>query len=104
MLRAVTGLPFSAESLVEAARRISRVRRLFNEREGWTPAEDTLPDRFFEETLPSGAARGVGLSRDKLGAMMRAYNEARGLEEDGRVPRDEARDVWAWLKGETGNV
>jgi len=102
MLGAVTGLSYTAESLVEAAGRITRIRRLFNEREGWTAAEDTLPARFFEETLPSGAARGVSLSREKLGAMMRAYAKERGLSDDGRVPEDEARALWTWIKRHGG--
>jgi len=86
MLVAVTGLAFDEASLDEAAGRIVLVKRLFNEREGWTAAEDTLPARFFDAPLPSGVAQGARLSRDGFAAMIRAYYAARGLREDGTVP------------------
>lgn len=86
MLRAVTGAEMDADEVRAAARRIVLLKRLFNEREGWTPAEDTLPARFFEAPLPGGAAAGARLSREQLAAMKRAYHAARGLAEDGSVP------------------
>jgi len=91
MLRAVTGLPFDAASLARVAEDIAMARRMFNEREGWTPAEDTLPARFFEEKLPGGAARGVGIDREKFFASIRAYRERRGLDASGHVPEGISR-------------
>ncbi|MRG98376.1 aldehyde ferredoxin oxidoreductase family protein [Polyangium spumosum] len=99
MLRAVTGLPFEAKDLVEAAGRITLVRRLFNEREGWTPAEDTLPARFFEEKLPGGAAKGAGIDRARFARSIDAYHARRGLDERGFVPAEVAREMMAWMGG-----
>jgi aldehyde:ferredoxin oxidoreductase len=64
------------------------LKKLFNVREGWTPAEDTLPARLFDTPLPSGAAKGTVLSRERLGAMIEAYNLGRRWERDGNVPRE----------------
>lgn len=86
MVRAVTGVDLGADGVRATARRIVLLRKLFNIREGWTPAEDTLPSRFFDAPLPTGAARGAQLSREQLEAMKRAYHAARGLREDGSVP------------------
>ncbi|MFT3769575.1 MAG: aldehyde ferredoxin oxidoreductase C-terminal domain-containing protein [Minicystis sp.] len=86
MLEAVTGAPRDAAAVRAAARRIVLIKRRFNEREGWTAAEDTLPARFFDAPLPDGAARGARLSRERLGAMIAAYHEARGLRADGTLP------------------
>lgn len=88
MIRAVTGEDLGAAGIQAAARRIVLLRKLFNIREGWTPAEDTLPARFFDAPLPGGAAAGARLSREQLAAMKRAYHAARGLREDGTVPRE----------------
>jgi aldehyde:ferredoxin oxidoreductase len=86
LFAAVTGMDMTADELRAAARRIVLLKRLFNAREGWTAAEDTLPARFFESALPDGAARGVKLSREGLSAMIQAYYAARGLRDDGSVP------------------
>ncbi|AKT41845.1 aldehyde ferredoxin oxidoreductase family protein [Chondromyces crocatus] len=87
MLTAVTGAPVDMPEVQSAAKRIVLLKRLFNEREGWRPEEDTLPARFFEELLPGGAARGAGLTREQFEEMKRAYHEARGLNADGSLPR-----------------
>ena len=48
MIAAVTGWEVNAEELRTVARRVVTARKCLNIREGWTPAEDTLPGRFFE--------------------------------------------------------
>jgi aldehyde:ferredoxin oxidoreductase len=85
LLARVTGWDVTAEELQTVARRIVTAKKLYNQREGWTPAEDTLPRRFLSEGLPSGAGD-ARLPRDRLRAMVRAYYQARGWGEDGRVP------------------
>ncbi|MFQ5878418.1 MAG: aldehyde ferredoxin oxidoreductase family protein [Acidobacteriota bacterium] len=86
LLRAVTGWEVTAAELRETARRIVAARKWFNEREGWTPAEDTLPERFLTESLRRGASAGAVLSRRRLAEMIEAYNLERGFTPDGRVP------------------
>ena len=48
MLRSVTGWDVTADELRETATRIVAAKREFNLLAGWTPAEDTLPERFLE--------------------------------------------------------
>ncbi|MSP23801.1 MAG: aldehyde:ferredoxin oxidoreductase [Myxococcales bacterium] len=86
MLTATTGLRFSAASLRESAARIVLLKRLFNEREGWTRAEDTLPERFFAEALTSGVANGAILDRSRFEQQITRYYETRGLDQDGTAP------------------
>ena len=91
MLAAVTGWPVTAAELRETAERIVTLKKLFNVREGWTRAEDTLPRRFLEEPLPrpdlGGPAPGpAALSRADLDRMIRGYYRARGWTADGAVP------------------
>ncbi len=88
MLVAVTGEAVDADELRRAARRIVLLKRLFNQREGWTAAEDTLPARFFDEPLAAGPARGAVLSREGLAGSVASYYRERGLGADGRLDGD----------------
>jgi len=88
MLAAVTGFDCDADELRRAAQRIVLLKRLFNEREGWTAVEDTLPERFFTQSLTQGAASGAVISRAGLADSIAAYYEARGLRPDGTVPAE----------------
>jgi aldehyde:ferredoxin oxidoreductase len=84
MLRLVTGWDVSACELRETAERIVAAKKLFNIRAGWTPAEDTLPERFLSQRLPDDAR--AELSAERLSAAVEAYNVARGWAPDGRLP------------------
>lgn len=97
MLRATTGLDVTADELREAAARIVGLKKLFNEREGWTMDEDTLPARFFEEPLPSGVAKGTVLSRSGFDAMRQAYYAGRGWDEQGRLRAEERAALARWI-------
>jgi aldehyde:ferredoxin oxidoreductase len=85
MLRFVTGWDVTAEELRTVARRIVTAKKLYNQREGWTAAEDTLPPRFLSEGMSAGE-RETRLPRERLQAMITAYYRARGWNEEGEVP------------------
>src|SRR5205823_1564724 len=97
LLRTVTGWDVTADELRAVARRVVTAKKLFNIREGWTPAEDTLPRRFLSEGLPAGSAPGAALPAERLRAMVAAYNLARGWTADGWVPPDTGEEVLARL-------
>jgi aldehyde:ferredoxin oxidoreductase len=88
LLRRVTGWDVTADELRAAARRIVTAKKLYNQREGWTAAEDTLPKRFLSEGLPAGAGQEATLPRERLQAMVGAYYAARGWDAEGRVPEE----------------
>jgi aldehyde:ferredoxin oxidoreductase len=75
MLRAVTGWDATAHELRETARRIVAAKRHFNLLAGWTPAEDTLPDRFLNTPLPDDPA--ASLSRTRLNELVAEYHRQR---------------------------
>ena len=93
MLRLVTGWDVTAEELRETARRIVTARKKFNILAGWTPAEDTLPDRMLRQPLPEDAR--AQLSPERLSSLVTAYNQARGWTPDGWLPDTETGiDDW----------
>jgi aldehyde:ferredoxin oxidoreductase len=87
LVRHVTGWDADADELRRLARRVVCAKKLYNQREGWTRDEDTLPARFLSEGLGAGAGREALLPRGRLEAMVQAYYAARGWGADGRVPR-----------------
>lgn len=88
MLELVTGWNVTSDELTNTAERIVTAKKWYNVKQGWTPAEDTLPKRFLSEELPSGASRGARLSREHLNPLITAYNLARGWDSAGYPAAD----------------
>lgn len=85
LLSLAVGLLFTGEDLLAAGERIWNMERDFNLSAGITSKDDTLPPRFFEEPLKTGAAKGKTVN---LMGMLPAYYEQRGWDEMG-VPKNE---------------
>ena len=75
MLRSVTGWDITADELRGTATRIIAAKREFNVRAGWTPDEDTLPERFLDAALPNDPE--AHLSRERLDALVAEYRRQR---------------------------
>jgi aldehyde:ferredoxin oxidoreductase len=81
ILALVTGWDITAAELRGTAQRIVAARKRFNIEAGWTPTEDTLPQRLLQEAIPEDAR--AQLSGDRLRSLIKAYNLARGWTADG---------------------
>ncbi len=92
LLARVTGWAVTAAELGTTAQRIVTAKKLYNQREGWTAAEDTLPQRFLTEGLRAGAAE-ARLPPQRLREMIQAYYQARGWDKEGRVPAAQVREL-----------
>ncbi|WP_214401087.1 aldehyde ferredoxin oxidoreductase family protein [Pseudonocardia lacus] len=88
LLRPVTGWDVDAAELRATARRIVLAKRVFNQREGATAADDTLPRRMLETPLELGSGRVAALTADRLRAMVAGYYAERGLDQEGRPSRE----------------
>ena len=77
LLTAATGTKYDADSVLEAGERIYSLERLFNQKAGMKPEEDTLPKRLLEDPITSGPSKG---QISKLKEMLPLYYEARGWE------------------------
>ncbi len=85
LLALVTGWDVTGDELRTTARRIVTAKKLFNIREGWTAAEDTLPRRFLTDPLAANGAGTAALPRERLDAMIQAYYAARDWDAAGLV-------------------
>ncbi len=77
----------SAE-LETAGERIWNLFRLFNVREGFKIADDSLPERIFKDALKSGAPAGRVLPREQFDIMLQEYYQLRGWDREG-IPTPE---------------
>jgi aldehyde:ferredoxin oxidoreductase len=76
MLRAVTGWDVTADELRVTAQTIVATKQEINRRAGWTPEEDTLPERFLDRPLPGDPS--AVLTRERLQELVAEYHRQRG--------------------------
>ena len=88
MLAAVTGWNTSSYELMRFGERRLHLMRLYNLREGLTAADDTLPDRFFDDPIPTGQWAGTRLDRAQFAAAIQTFYRMMGWDEAG-VPQAE---------------
>ncbi|MGI8675588.1 MAG: aldehyde ferredoxin oxidoreductase family protein [Nocardioidaceae bacterium] len=84
LLCPVTGWDVDGAELRATARRIVALKRAYNLREGWTAADDWLPERLLSEPVEIGAGREASLTPQRLRRMIDGYYAARGLDSQGR--------------------
>ncbi|MCB8962461.1 MAG: aldehyde ferredoxin oxidoreductase family protein [Ardenticatenales bacterium] len=82
-LSAVTGEHFTADDLMMVGERVWTLERLYNLREGFTKADDTLPDRLLNEPVAEGPSEGFTAN---LAPMLEEYYAFRGWDKNG-VPK-----------------
>jgi len=80
LLASVTGIEWTQEEYAKAGERIFNLEKMFNFREGFRREDDSLPDRFFVESLTMGPGEGAVLDRDEFNKMLDEYYEKRGWD------------------------
>jgi aldehyde:ferredoxin oxidoreductase len=85
---AMTGVDIDADGLMKAGERIYNLERYYNNLNGFTGKDDTLPEKFLKKE-GSGPAAGIVCELDK---MKKEYYEARGWV-DGVVPESKLREL-----------
>lgn len=82
LLEAITGEPWDEARFLRTGERVFTLERLFNLREGFGPADEVLPERFFTEPPTTGRAAGSVLDRAAFEAALRAWRTERGCDPD----------------------
>ena len=86
-LENVTGLQFSLDELNRAGQNIMGVERMINHRLGVRRADDTLPDRWFDEPNTAGPYKGEHIDRAEFAQMLSRFYDVSELTAEG-VPRE----------------
>lgn len=90
LLLATTGITWEEKDIFAVGERILNVERLFNVREGMRRKDDTLPQRFLTEPMPSGPSKDQVVD---LQPMIDEYYKARGWDEQGIPTQDKLREL-----------
>ena len=80
VLSAVTGIPYATTDMIKVGERIWNLERLYNNREGFTAKDDTLPPRLLTEAPVDGPSKGWV---SNLEPMLKEYYRTRGWDENG---------------------
>jgi aldehyde:ferredoxin oxidoreductase len=79
----VTGIRKTLPDLLKTSEMIYNLTRAINITRGMPATEDWLPDRIFDDPVPTGVVKGSTLEREKFKAMLLDYYELRGWNSDG---------------------
>ncbi len=93
MLEAAVGEPWNVEQLNLLGERVWNQIRLFNLREGFTRADDTLPKRFTDEPLPEGPYAGAQITLADLDNLLDQYYDVRGWDREGRPTEEKLEEL-----------
>jgi aldehyde:ferredoxin oxidoreductase len=80
VLSAVTGIHYATGDMIKAGERVWNLERLYNNREGFTAKDDTLPPRLLTEAPADGPSKGWV---SHLAPMLTEYYRTRGWDQNG---------------------
>jgi aldehyde:ferredoxin oxidoreductase len=66
LLSSAMGVDFSEEDLKKRGDRIFNLERKINRKFGIEPSDDTLPERFLKEPMPSGPSEGCTVELEPM--------------------------------------
>ncbi len=82
-LRTLTGLDFSPDDLLQIGNNIIGLERIINARRGLTAADDTLPQRWFDEPIEDGPFSGEFVDPEQFELMKQRFYRITGLDAEG---------------------
>jgi aldehyde:ferredoxin oxidoreductase len=88
LIHCATGWSFNENEIQEVGKRIIDIERMFNNREGITRKNDTLPKRYFDDPMPLNIAKGHHIDRTEFENLLSRYYELRDWTPDGEVKNE----------------
>jgi len=86
LFNAITGFGMDSDEFNLVGRRVNVLTRLFNNREGFSRKDDTLPGRELNDVVPDGPSKGNVITQPVLDDMLDDYYAVSGYTNDGIVP------------------
>jgi len=104
-VQAITGWDTSLYEIVLGVERANVMSRVFNNRCGFTPDDDTVIRRWFEK-MPAGPLKGMRFDPETFRDWIELYYEMSGWDKDGRPTRGKLVELGLdWLiEGEEGRA
>jgi len=99
LLHIITGWKTSSYEVMRIGELRNHLYRYYNCREGFTPDDDVLPERFFEEEIDYGPQKGTKLDYEKFKDAIQFYYEMMGWDESGKPLQSTLYDYGVdWLE------
>ena len=86
--RAVTGVDYTLEQLLEKSRALYDLTRLISVKLGISKKDDQPPDRLFDQPILTGHQAGKHLKREDFNNLLELYYKKRGWDENGVPPKN----------------
>ena len=83
LIALATGLHITPKALKTVGERIYSLERMILGREGLSRPDDTLPERYFDEPIREGPAKGAVIAREDFDGMLDEYYRLHGWDENG---------------------
>lgn len=84
LVEEITGWITSSAEIMRLGEKRNQMFRLYNNREGFTKADDMLPDRFYNEPIDFGNKEGVQLDKEGFREMVDFYYGMMGWDSNGK--------------------
>lgn len=88
VIEMVTGWKMTQYEMMMCGYRLVNLERVFNQREGFTKADDWLPERMFDAFQAEGPSKGKHVDRDTLREIIDIYYDMQGWDVETGYVRD----------------
>jgi len=93
LINATCETNYNEESMKVVGRRIWTLARLFNNREGFSRKDDTIPPRIYLDPLPEGNPKGRVVTKEDFDKMLTEYYRIWGWDEQGAPTQETIREL-----------
>ncbi|KYK29620.1 aldehyde:ferredoxin oxidoreductase [Thermoplasmatales archaeon SG8-52-1] len=97
LIHSASGWDFNEKDILEVGKRIIDIERMFNNREGISKKDDTLPKRYFDDPMSLKIAKGHHIDREEFNNLLLRYYKLRGWTNDGQVKNDRVKELEALM-------
>ena len=97
LIHSATNWTFKEKDIQGVGKRIIDIERMFNNREGISRKDDTLPKRYFDDPMPLNIAKGHHIDRKEFDKLLSRYYKLHRWTEDGQVKEDRVKKLEALI-------
>jgi aldehyde:ferredoxin oxidoreductase len=90
-----SGWTVTEKDIQEIGKRVIDTERMFNNREGISRKDDTLPKRYFDDPMPIKLAKGHHIDRAEFDELLSRYYKLRSWDNNGRVKKERKQELEA---------
>jgi aldehyde:ferredoxin oxidoreductase len=86
LFSACTGWDTTPQDIMKLGERVFTLLKVYTTRQGFTRKDDRWANRFYQEPMPEGSAKGSVLSRETIDKLLDEYYELRKWDKESGLP------------------